>query len=348
MESDFLKSVLEGMPIPAVLVGGDERILQMNTPACDLFGQGMTGRHVFTLLRQPIILESIAQVLRTGVSCETRYQHADQAQETMYRVLFAPVQDATSLGVLVSFQDITPLEAAGQMRRDFVANVSHELRTPLTAISGFIETLRGPAKDDPVARERFLSTMDREAGRMNRLVNDLLSLSRVESDERVKPTDLIDLKDIAESACHGLRMLAEDAGITLETSDCASGHQVYGDADQLTQVVTNLVENAMKYGGDGGKVDISISTVTRDPVLGAAGVQIQVQDFGAGIDPRHLHRLTERFYRADNHRSRELGGTGLGLAIVKHIMNRHRGRLKISSELEVGSCFSVIFRQPDQ
>jgi two-component system phosphate regulon sensor histidine kinase PhoR len=341
MQSDITKSVLAGVPMPLILIGDDERIKLINPPAERLFGQRMQGRHVYAVLRNPEVLRAVSTGLRTGERSDLRLLRADHAQETLYRVVCAPVEANGERGILVSLEDVTPLETAGQMRRDFVANVSHELRTPLTALMGFIETLRGPARDDAAARDRFLQTMESEAGRMNRLVSDLLSLSRVESEERVRPTDTVDLRDLAESVCRSLRPLA--GGTALEVSAADDLPAVRGDADQVRQVLTNLIENALKYGSDGNRVDIRIAQVARDPILGGAAVQIDVRDFGAGIDEVHVHRLTERFYRADSHRSRELGGTGLGLAIVKHIMNRHRGRLKIFSEPGQGSCFSVIF-----
>jgi len=213
--------------------------------------------------------------------------------------------------VLVSFEEMTDKEQASQMRRDFVANVSHELRTPLTALMGFIETLRGPARNDPKASARFLDIMQNEAERMNRLVGDLMSLNRVEGEERVRPTQSVVLNDILNSTLHALQNLASETAVTFETDYPESPVTIIADGDQLKQVFTNIIMNAIKYGGSGGRVK---------PVLRAPGVRIQIIDYGAGIDPIHLPRLTERFYRADDHRSKELGGTGLGLAIVKHII----------------------------
>ena len=244
--------------------------------------------------------------------------------------------------MLVSFQDVTHLEQAGQMRRDFVANVSHELRTPLTALIGFIETLRGAASDDAAARDRFLAIMQDEAGRMNRLVGDLLSLSRVEGEERVRPREEVDLSGQLGSVLNSLRPLAEEAGVAFWFDKPEAAVIIPGDADQLRQVFTNLIENAIKYGGSGGAVNVIVTVSERDPALRAPAVRVQVIDRGPGIDPMHLPRLTERFYRADSHRSRQLGGTGLGLAIVKHIVNRHRGRLRVESTLGEGATFTVI------
>lgn len=242
----------------------------------------------------------------------------------------------------MSFEDITPMEQAGQMRRDFVANVSHELRTPLTALLGFIETLQGPARNDVKAQERFLGIMGAEAERMNRLVSDLLSLSRVEADERVRPIDPVNLSTILQQTRHSLAQLAEDAGIEMSLHLSENSVTVPGDSDQLRQVLTNLVENAIKYSGRGTCVRITLGTPAYENRLRGQGVRIEVSDNGPGIDAVHLPRLTERFYRVDSHRSRELGGTGLGLAIVKHIVNRHRGRLQVESQQGKGTMFTVI------
>jgi len=346
MGNDDIQSILAGIPLPLILVGIDERIRRLNPAAAELFGADMLGRHFYTVLRQPGIIDCVGDAFRSSMARETRFSQKDHSQETIYRVICSPVGQGSEAGVLISLEDVTSVETAGQMRRDFVANVSHELRTPLTALLGFIETLRGPARDDADARDRFLATMQHEAERMNRLVNDLLSLSRVETQERIRPTDLLDLPEIVRSVCLGLRPLTDGAGIEVDVAAADNLPLVQGDADQLRQVFNNLVENAAKYAGDGKRIDIRFETVDRDPILGRPALATLVRDHGAGIDAIHLHRLTERFYRVDNHRSSDLGGTGLGLAIVKHILNRHRGRLKIDSTLGRGSVFSVILPVP--
>ncbi len=213
---------------------------------------------------------------------------------------------------------------------------------PLTALLGFIETLKGAARDDPAARDRFLSIMAREAERMNRLVRDLLSLSRVEAEERVRPTARIDIVANIHAAVAALRQLSDSAGVTVAVEGEPGPVIVAADADQMTQVFQNLIENGVKYGGAGKRVTVRIAREERDISLRGPAVRIDVIDEGEGIDPIHLPRLTERFYRVDSHRSREQGGTGLGLAIVKHIVNRHRGRFRIESEKGKGSTFSVI------
>lgn len=335
-----LHDVIATLPLPTVAIDADERIIALNTAARGLLGDGAQGRHFITALRQPALVDAVESTLADGTGRMAPFVMDKPGESTSYEVHVDRI--AGHGAVLLSFQDITQVERASQMRRDFVANVSHELRTPLTALMGFIETLRGPARDDAAARERFLGVMTGEAERMNRLVGDLLSLSRVEQDERHRPTETIDLTVILETTLRNLAPLAQDNDVTLR-ADLADGPLlVLGDSDQLVQVFTNLLENAIKYGGDGQLVEITAETHLRDPALRGPSVRISVRDHGPGIDPLHLPRLTERFYRADSHRSRTLGGTGLGLAIVKHIMNRHRGRLKITSTPGAGATFSAI------
>jgi len=336
----LLPDLLAALPLPTLAINRAERIVAINKAAIGLIGPGAEGRHFVTVLRQPTLVETVEQCLRDGRSRTATYLAGDVGKELTYTVSVRAV-DATGT-VILTFEDITHEAEAGQIRRDFVANVSHELRTPLTALMGFIETLSGPAKDDPAARERFLQIMAGEAGRMNRLVGDLLSLSRVEAEERVRPTDTVNLRKLLESTLRNLNPLAVDNDVQLLPAFDSAPEAIIGDADQLLQVFTNLVENGIKYGGRDNRVEVFSENFERDPALRQPAVRVTVRDHGPGIDPLHIPRLTERFYRADSHRSRALGGTGLGLAIVKHILNRHRGRLKVTSELGQGASFIVI------
>lgn len=339
-------SVLSAVPLPIVVIDRNEYVVALNPEAAALFGHNNAGRQVVTVIRQPAVLQAIDDCLRTRSRCETRYTIRDHVHETLYKVVCEPIVEPGSLAAVVSFIDVTYQETAGQMRRDFVANVSHELRTPLTAIQGFIETLQGPAKNDPTATERFLRTMATEAERMIRLVSDLLSLSQVEGEERVRPTERVEIHEILRTVANSLDPLCRVHDVTLSVIADAQDHWFLGDPDQLVQVFTNLSENAIKYASDGKRVELTVSVLERDPILGQRALRIDVRDYGEGFDEMHTHRLTERFYRVDNHRSRTLGGTGLGLAIVKHIVNRHKGRLRIDSTLGEGSCFSVILPIP--
>ena len=348
MPENQIAEILAAIPLPAVLVDRLERISAANAEALNLLGAGIVSRHFGTILRQPPVTEAIEATLRDQAPRSARHLASEGTTDLVYDVSvryvpsLAPNEKADPGAVLVSFQDMTHHELAGQMRRDFVANVSHELRTPLTALLGFIETLQGPAREDATARDRFLGIMETEAGRMNRLVGDLLSLSRVEADERVRPREQVDLSELLNSTVASLRPLADQAGVELHLNGADHPMRIAGDNDQLRQVFSNLVENAIKYGGAGGDVWLTLTGIERDPSLRVPAVQVAVADRGPGIAPEHLPRLTERFYRGDSHRSRQLGGTGLGLAIVKHIVNRHRGRLRINSEPGQGAVFTVI------
>ena len=328
--------LLSAMPMPALTIGADERIARMNTGAVSLLGAGLTGRHYITALRQPGLLETIEAVGRTGIARQIDYLAHDGDRDTTWTAHVA----SAGPDLLVIFEDRSEAEAADQMRRDFVANVSHELRTPLTAVIGYIETLQGPARDDAAARARFLATMAGEAQRMNRLVADLLSLSRVEAAFRLRPTDEVDLTDLIPQVITLLGPIARAADVRIMQDLPLEAVMVAGDNDQLRQVFVNLLENAVKYGSS--TVSLNVQTEPEMRVFRGPGVRIDVVDDGPGIDPVHLPRLTQRFYRVDTHRAREVGGTGLGLAIVKHILSRHRGRLRISSEPGRGSRFSVL------
>lgn len=339
MDFQFASALLDGIPMPVVVMNDEGRIESANASALSMLGEGLVGRLYLTAFRQPALASTIDGALAGKQVGVTRFA---QAGGQVFRVTVTPLRK----GAMCAFEDISEQEQIGQMRRDFVANVSHELRTPLTALAGFIETLQGAARNDPAARERFLAIMAREAGRMNRLVGDLLSLSRVEAQERVRPTAPVDLGGVLARVVSDLRPVSDAAQVEVQVA-VVKGAVVPGDADQLVQVLTNLVENAIKYGGNGKVVRADLRAEERDPALRGPAFRIDVTDQGDGIDEVHLPRLTERFYRVDAHRSREKGGTGLGLAIVKHIVSRHRGRLLIASQRGVGSTFSVVLPAAD-
>lgn len=329
------ETILAAVPMPLILIGGDARIHAANEAGHALLGERQVGLHHAVVLRQPEILSVIAEALRGGSGGEARYEIVTPTGKARYHVTITPVRNGRQRGVLCAFQDMIEQSRVDQFRRDFIANAAHELRTPLTALNGIIETLRGPAKNDPAARERFLATMQGEVHRMTRLVRDFLSLSRAEAEERRRPDTPVDVIALAKSAIETMRRMADEAGVTLELDSPASAPPVPGDSDQLGQVLQNLIENAIKYGRAGKRVTV---------VIGHSGdtLRIDVIDRGEGIAPEHLPRLTERFYRVDRSRSRREGGTGLGLAIVKHIVSRHNGRLAISSTLGEGTRVSVI------
>jgi len=330
-------AIIHAIPLPALLIGQDMRIIAANSGAAAILSAPTIGGHVALSLRQPGVLAAIEACRATGAAQEARYLGDESGQEANYDVHCTPVKG----GVLLCLSDISQAMQTDRMRRDFVANVSHELRTPLTALSGFIETLQGPARGDVAATDRFLDIMQGEAARMERLVHDLLSLSRVEAVARQRPKARVDLGAIVQTALSALRGVAERGGATIAADLPETPLHILGDSDQLRQLCMNLVENAVKYGGQDGRVEVSVTHEAHNAALRGPAAILSVRDHGAGIDPVHIPRLTERFYRIDSHRSRQMGGTGLGLAIVKHIAQRHRGRLKVHSTLGAGCEFIV-------
>jgi len=334
------QDLITAFPLPTLIVGDALVVVALNDPATELLGKAVLGRHFTTALRHPKFVTAVEQGLINRVPHKVSCQIVENGNDVSYNVHLRAIGESDLL--LLSFENVSGVVQAEEMRRDFIANVSHELRTPLTAVMGFIETLRGPARDDAKARDRFLDIMADEAARMNRLVGGLLSLSRVQADERVRPKTRIDLRKVVQTTLRALEPLALKNNVAVLTELENEALYVIGDNDQLMQVFTNLVENAIKYGGAAQSVSVTAQKSAHDPVLRGPAIEIEITDQGPGINPIHLPRLTERFYRADTHRAHALGGTGLGLAIVKHILNRHRGRLKITSQLGEGSKFTVI------
>ena len=350
--------LLEGVPLPMLAVDGSARILGANRAAVGLFGGDLIGRPFVTVVRHPGVVAAVDWVLDPdrypapppdpsvpaplmGVVRLNALIVAD-GRDIAADITVARLPSFLGRGATIAVLDRSVTEEAEQMRRDFVANVSHELKTPLTAMIGFIETLRGPARDDARARDRFLEIMEREAARMNRLVSDLLSLSRVQAEERRRPSAKVDLPMLLRGVLATMDQAARADGVVVETDGIAGSQLVPGDPDQLVQVFQNLIENALKYGASGGYLGVFLRRIDHEPLLRGPAWAVEIRDKGDGIDGMHLPRLTERFYRVDTHRSRVQGGTGLGLAIVKHIVNRHRGRLRIDSARGQGSVFTVI------
>ena len=349
-------AVLDSIPEPVVLIDHLREVVAANRSAEADIGVTYPGRALALSLRHPAALEAVDQVL-AGEPARTVEVVFPAPSPRTFDLIVAPVRgDALSsaskgeTGAVLVFHDVTAEKMADQMRADFVANVSHELRSPLSALVGFIETLQGPAQEDSAAQERFYGIMAAEAGRMKRLIDDLLSLSAIEVEEHVVPRDRVRVVDLIEGVVEGLAKGAEAKDMKVVIDAPEKSPKVLGDSDQLAQVFRNLVENAIFYGRAGTQVTITIRPIERLAEVGAPGVSVAVSDLGEGIAREHLPRLTERFYRADTARSRQLGGTGLGLAIVKHIVNRHRGRFTMDSEMGKGSTFTVVLpeAQPDK
>jgi two-component system phosphate regulon sensor histidine kinase PhoR len=328
-------------------------VIHANRMAEDLFGArrrgGHVAAHVAAMSRDPELLAAVDQALVSGEAASVELHERVPVERRLLATVAPLARSRPGMGgpaLLVSFRDLSEQDRLARMRADFVANASHELRTPLASLRGFVETLQGAAKDDEAARERFLKVMSEQAERMTRLIDDLLSLSRVEMREHLPLAERVDLNDAVGHVIQALQPIAAQAGSTIEFRALDGPAVIRGDRDEIVQVFQNLVQNAIKYGKPGGRIEV---VVGRETASGgrAARFVVAVKDDGPGIAPQHLPRLTERFYRINVAASREKGGTGLGLAIVKHILNRHRGELAITSQVGQGSTFAVALPAQD-
>ncbi len=338
------QAIVDGLPDPLIALDRQRRIVRTNLAASLLLGNIGPERDVSTVLRQPQLLAAIDALLETGA--DGNFARSDQ--DAVELVLAGPPEldmvahlrrlpraAADGSLALIVLHDTTALRRAERMRADFVANASHELKTPIAGLAGFIETLRGPARDDAAARERFLGIMGEQADRMRRLVDDLLMLSRIEQHEHARPDAAVDLGRVLRSVLDLLQLKASSRNVRLQLDLDPGLPRAVGDSDELTIVFQNLVDNAIKYARPATAVKVAANPSS------PGRIAVAVSDEGDGIPAVHLPRLTERFYRVDTARSRQLGGTGLGLAIVKHVVNRHRGRLDIQSTPGRGSTFTV-------
>jgi two-component system phosphate regulon sensor histidine kinase PhoR len=331
------EAIVERLPDPLIVLAADRSVLRANSAAATMLGADMPA-----VLRHPVLRAAIDRAFTQGSPHSVELSlPAPMAREVQATVvpMDPPLSDGGRAVLVLS--DRSRERAIERMRADFAANASHELRTPLASLIGFIDTLRGPAKDDPPAQQRFLDIMAEQAARMTRLIDDMLSLSRVELMEHQAPSERVDLVALLQRQVAGFEPRLIERRVTLDASLLPGLPAVLGDADQLAQVAQNLLDNALKYGRDDGTIRLVVEMARGARWPARAGVVFSVGDQGQGIPREHLPRLTERFYRVDKGRSRAVGGTGLGLAIVKHIVNRHRGLLSIESEVGVGTTVSV-------
>ncbi len=348
---EMARIIIDAFPDAVILLDKDKRILDANKTARDEFvSEAVHGKVIGTVIRRPPVVEAIDEAMSHGTLREVEFTDRVPVERS-HLASVCPIEGhpESPIACVVMMRDLTSIKRSERMRADFVANASHELRTPLSSLAGFIETLKGHARDDPEAQDRFLQIMHEQAGRMRRLIDDLLSLSRIELNEHVAPSDTIDLLSVVSDVVDAAAPLADTTGATINVDTFEGGARAIGDRDELIQVVQNLIDNALKYGATGGTVDVEIGRGTPEGVHHSTDGPtsfVQVRDHGVGIAREHIPRLTERFYRIDVKHSRETGGTGLGLAIVKHIVSRHRGRLHIKSEENQGSCFTVVLPAP--
>ena len=330
--------ILDAIPDPVLVFRRDRRIIHANRAVIDLLGHDPIDSDLTAAVRNPDVVEAVEEILEKegGTTRTVEFTRGAKVEQYLLAQLvrLSSNRDIGPAAVLV-IHDLTAIRRTMEMRADFVANVSHELRTPLSTIVGIVETLQGPAKDDPEAQEKFLKIMEEQGYRMTRLVEDLLSLSRIQANEHARPTETVKIQEILETAARMLEPESQKNNMTISVEAKNDLPDVLGEAEQILQVFQNLMHNAVKYGGEGSTVRV----VPHAKVPGTLSVSIL--DQGDGIPAEHIPRLTERFYRVDKARSRAMGGTGLGLAIVKHILNRHHGQLTVDSEIGVGSTFTV-------
>ncbi len=332
-----INALIDSLSGPVMLVDSLPRVVRANAPAREIFLGLRDGDALAFAIRAPNVLDSVAAVLAGGERQSVIWRERSPV-ERLFEIAISPFALGPRHFAVLELLDVTEARRVEQMRVNFIANASHELRTPLTTLLGFIETLQGPARHDEAARDKFLQIMGEQSRRMARLVDDLLSLSRIELSEHLKPQSTVNLAPVVRRIVDALEPLAREAGVAVEVHapDMA---EIHGEADELARLVENLVENAIKYSADGGREPRVIVSIESTP----NGTQLCVRDNGPGIAAEHLPRLTERFYRVDAPKSRARGGTGLGLAIVKHIVARHRGRLQIDSQPGQGSMFLTHF-----
>lgn len=337
----LIESLIAGLPGAAIVLDQDGGVIAFNEAARNIAPALRRGEPALISLRMPELVEAIRRASKSREPQRVEFFERVPL-DRWFEAFVVPVKLAGVAGwdaevLLLTFNDLSPLRRVEEMRADFVANASHELRTPLAALLGFIETLQGPARNDSVAREKFLGIMQQQAARMARLIDDLLSLSRIELNAHLQPNVAVDLAPTVRQVADGLQTLARDRAVEIKLTTPSEALVVLGDRDELIRALENLVENALKYGEAGKRVDITLARAqTR---AGTPEARIAVRDYGPGIAPEHLPRLTERFYRVDVADSRAQGGTGLGLALVKHVLNRHGGRLSIESTPGQGATF---------
>ncbi|SJZ67595.1 ATP-binding protein [Consotaella salsifontis] len=335
-----MKAVVEAIAEPCIILDRNLMLRYANQQVGAAFGVVSLGDSIALRFRSPELLASIERAVKSAGSGRAQYVERGPAARA-WEVEISPVPAARGedpFFFLMLFHDRTVEHEVERMRSDFVANASHELRTPLASVIGFIETLQGPARDDPVAREKFLGVMHDQARRMSRLIDDLMSLSRIEMKRHIPIETRVDLNTLLRETCEMMAPLAAESGVALEFEPPQGEFLVLGERDQLIQVFSNLIENACKYGDSGERVVLSLSAGRNRDL---SYYDVSVRDFGAGIPAEHVPRLTERFYRVDAGRSKARRGTGLGLSIVRNILVRHRAELLIESELGKGSVFTA-------
>ena len=351
--------ILNKLEDAIIVLDSDQKIVFQNSHSIDLFENNYTGQNITNLIRSPIVLETLENVYKNKKTKIIEYnseygQNLSPRSTNFYNVEISYEKNHLQLtntkdNYVILMKNITPLKNIEKVRSSFIANVSHELKTPLATVMGFLETIRGPAKDDKKSMSKFLGIMDKETIRMKRLIDDLLVVSKIESDEHIHPTKKVNLIKTLNNVIESLKEYALKKNMQIRTNyQLSENLSVLGNEDELVQVFTNIIDNSIKYGKINSSIDIKAEEVKEQTdqsedkkLFPQLILKISVKDESDGIHAKHLSRLTERFYRVDAARSKEIGGTGLGLTIVKHILNKHRGHLDIKSEINQGSTFTV-------
>ncbi|MBI1276191.1 PAS domain-containing protein [bacterium] len=344
---DEREILVDSIPDVLIMVDSNLSIVRTNASARQLLGQNLAYRRLEDVVSNETLLRTVREAYEQGRDKEVEF-YLDKSQDEYYRAKIDhfPARSPGGIAVIITMHNMTEIKRSEQMRADFVANASHEIRTPLASIIGFIETLQGPAKNDQKAREQFLSIMSDQSRRMSSLVNDLLSLSKIEMSANTTPTGSVNMAEVIHKVKEHLEWATKEKNMKIECNLSDNLPMVRGDENELMQVVHNLVSNAIKYGKADTPIVVSAEVTNRFPpdkhvVMQAPVLKISVSDQSEGIAPEHIPRLTERFYRVATGSNRKVSGTGLGLAIVKHILHRHKAILDVKSIVGVGSSFSV-------
>ena len=339
--------LVDTLPDILLMINDEKKVVRTNRAARAIFGQNLAGKLLTDVINSPSLLDAIGLVIQDLKGREIEFRIEDPMVRDFLAIIERfPVPTAGGISTVITMNDITELKSVEQMRADFVANASHELRTPLASIKGFVETLLGPAKDDEPARLEFLKIMLEQADRMQQLIGDLLSLSKIEMNVHSVPTSAMDLAAVVRKESESFKRMASEKNVRLVVNIHDNLPQVKGEANEIAQVIHNLISNAIKYGFADSDVTIAVKITTELPQdINMRNltrvVMLSVKDQGEGIAKQHLPRLMERFYRVDSARTRQIGGTGLGLAIVKGIIQRHRGAITVDSVVGEGTTFTV-------
>ncbi len=352
LNNNSLYKILDKLDDAIIIVDSNQKIIFQNSYAIEIFENDFSSQIITNLIREPLILDKLEETIKTGEETSVRYSKKmtlhSSSNELHYDVLiYKEEKQETEECFVIILKNVTVSRNLEKVKTSFVANVSHELKTPLSTILGFIETIRTTAKDDNESKEEFLKIINDESLRMDRLIDDLLLVSKIESNEHLHPTKKVDIGECVKRVSINLEKKLAKKNMKVSTKVQSDHLNVLGNEDELIQLFSNLIENSFKYGNPDSEINIYMSKEANENIddkvnlFSNSYIKIKIEDESDGIPEKYIHRLTERFFRVDKARSKSIDGTGLGLTIVKHILNKHRGKIDISSEINVGSVFTV-------